>query len=106
MCIRDSISTMGLAMEAAGQAGIQFVVLDRVNPINGVTVDGPVLTGKTSFVGFHQIPLRYAMTIGELARMFKAERKLTTELTVIQIEGWKRQQWYDETALPWINPVS
>jgi uncharacterized protein YbbC (DUF1343 family) len=98
------ISTMGLAMDAAGQAGIQFIVLDRVNPINGITIDGPVLTGKTSFVGFHQIPLRYAMTIGELAQMFKAERSLKTDLTVIPIEGWKRKQWYDETALPWINP--
>jgi CubicO group peptidase (beta-lactamase class C family) len=59
-------ATMGLCMEAAAEAGIEFIVLDRANPIDGVTIDGPVLTEKTSFVGFHPTPLRYAMTLGEL----------------------------------------
>lgn len=98
------ISTLGLAMEAAGKADVKFFVLDRVNPIDGVTVDGPVLTGKTSFVGYHSIPVRHGMTAGELAQMFKAERKLKTDLTVVPMEGWKREQWFDETSLPWINP--
>ncbi|MEO6034117.1 MAG: exo-beta-N-acetylmuramidase NamZ domain-containing protein [Verrucomicrobiota bacterium] len=97
------ISTMGLTMEAAGQNGLKFFVLDRVNPIRGDVVDGPMLTGKTSFVGYHALPLRYGMTIGELARMFKAERKLNTDLTVIPMEGWTRRQWFDETAQPWGN---
>ena len=97
------ISTLGHCLEAAGKAGIKFFVLDRVNPVNGVTVDGPVLTGKTSFVAYHPVPVRHGMTAGELAQMFKAERKLATELIVIPIEGWKRAQWFDETALPWVN---
>ena len=98
------ISTLGLAMEAAGQAGVKCVVLDRVNPINGATVDGPVLTGKTSFVGYHPIPVRHGMTVGELARMFKAECHLPVDLTVIPVEGWRRELWFDQTGLPWSNP--
>jgi len=97
-------STMGLCLEAAAEAGIPFIVLDRVNPINGLTLDGPVLTEKTSFVGFHPIPLRYGMTIGELARMFNIERKTKADLMVIQLENWQRDAWLDETGLPWTNP--
>ncbi|MCC6821659.1 MAG: DUF1343 domain-containing protein, partial [Verrucomicrobia subdivision 3 bacterium] len=97
-------STMGLCMEAAAEAGIPFVVLDRVNPINGLTIDGPVLTEKTSFVGFHPIPLRYGMTIGELARMFNVERKTKANLIVIELEDWRRDAWLEETGLPWTNP--
>ena len=97
------ISTMGLAMEAAGKAGIKYFVLDRANPINGVTIDGPVLTGKTSFVAYHRIPVRYGMTMGELAQMYKDERHFNTDLTVIKVEGWKRESYYDETGLPWKN---
>ncbi len=97
-------STMGLCLEAAAEAGIPFIVLDRVNPINGLTIDGPVLTEKTSFVGFHPIPLRYGMTIGELARMFNAERKTKADLIVIELENWQRDAWLDQTGLPWTNP--
>jgi len=97
-------ATLGLAMEAAAKAGVAMVVLDRVDPINGTTVDGPVLTGETSFVAFHRVPLRYAMTIGELARMFKAERKLKLDLTVVPVEGWSRKSSFDETGIPWTNP--
>lgn len=97
-------STMGLCLEAAAAAGIPFIVLDRANPINGTTIDGPVLTEKTSFVGFHPIPLRYGMTMGELARMFNAERNTGAKLTVIELENWRRDAWLDETGLPWTNP--
>ncbi|MDB6021484.1 MAG: hypothetical protein JWQ04_1341 [Pedosphaera sp.] len=97
------ISTMGFTMEAAGKAGIKFFVLDRVNPIDGVTIDGPMLTGKTSFVAYHRLPVRYGMTMGELAQMYKDERHFKTDLTVIKVEGWKRTNYYDETALPWRN---
>jgi uncharacterized protein YbbC (DUF1343 family)/CubicO group peptidase (beta-lactamase class C family) len=97
-------STMGLCMEAAAEAGIEFIVLDRANPIDGVTIDGPVLTEKTSFVGFHPTPLRYAMTIGELARMYNEERKTNAKLTVIELENWRRDSYLDETGLPWTNP--
>ena len=98
------ISTMGLCMEAAAEARIPFIVLDRVNPVNGVTIDGPLLTEKTSFVGFHPIPLRHGMTMGELARMFNAERKTKADLKVIELENWQRDAWQDETGLPWTNP--
>src|SRR5690349_21429849 len=94
-------STMGLCLEAAGEAHIKFYVLDRVDPINGVTLDGPVLTGETSFVGFHPVPLRYGMTIGEEARMLNEERHSNAELTVIPVEGWSRDMWFDQTGLPW-----
>lgn len=98
-------ATLGLAMEAANKAGLKFFVLDRVNPINGVTIDGPMLTGKTSFVGYHPEPVRYGMTEGELAQMYKAERHLENlDLTVIPLQGWDRKFWFDETGQPWINP--
>jgi uncharacterized protein YbbC (DUF1343 family) len=97
-------STMGLCMEAAAEAGIEFILLDRANPIDGVTIDGPVLTEKTSFVGFHAKPLRYAMTMGELAKMYNEERKTNAKLTVIELENWRRDAYYDETGLPWTNP--
>lgn len=86
-----------------GKAGIEFIVLDRANPIDGVTIDGPVLTEKTSFVGFHK-PLRYAMTMGELAKMYNEERKTNAKLIVIELENWRRDAYYDETGLPWTNP--
>lgn len=98
------ISTLGLCMEAAGQAHLKFFVLDRVNPINGVDVDGPVWTGARSFTAFHKIPVRHGMTVGELARMYNAECGFNADLQVIPVEGWKREFWFDQTMLPWINP--
>ncbi|MBV8519513.1 MAG: DUF1343 domain-containing protein [Acidobacteria bacterium] len=98
------ISTMGLAMEAAADAKIKFIVLDRVNPIGGDVVEGPVLQGDTNFTGFHPIAIRHGMTVGELARMFRAERKIDVDLTVIPVHGWARNQWQDEAGLPWVNP--
>lgn len=98
------ISTMGNAMEAASENKLKFFVLDRVNPIGGATLDGPVMTGKTDFVGYHPIPVRHGMTVGELARMFNAEKKIQVDLTVIPAVGWKRAMWFDETGLPWTNP--
>jgi len=98
------VSTMTLCMEAAAKAGLEFVVLDRVNPINGVTMEGPVYDGAPKFVAAHALPLRHGMTVGELARMFRAERGLDLTLTVIPVEGWRREMWFDETGLPWVNP--
>lgn len=98
------ISTMGLAIEAAGEAGKRIYILDRVNPITGSLIEGPVLAEKTSFVGFHPLPLRHGMTVGELARMFNAERGSKAELEVIPLENWRRTLWFDETGLPWTNP--
>ncbi len=99
------ISTMGLALQAAAQHGKRFVVLDRPNPINGIDVEGPVLDDELqSFVGFHTLPVRHGMTAGELALMFKAEMNLNVDLHVVRMEGWRRQQYFDDTGLPWINP--
>jgi len=98
------ISTLGLALEAAGKQPLPIFVLDRVNPINGIAVEGPVLDGPATFTGFHPIPVRHAMTVGELARMFNQERKFGADLRVIPVQGWRRSLWFDETGLPWINP--
>ena len=99
------ISTMGQAMQAAAENHVRFVVLDRPNPINGITVSGPVLDeGRESFVGFHRLPVRHGMTIGELALMFKAELNLDLELEIILLSGWHRADYFDSTGLQWINP--
>ncbi|MCP4044629.1 MAG: DUF1343 domain-containing protein, partial [Gammaproteobacteria bacterium] len=99
------ISTMGHAMQAAAENDIRFVVLDRPNPINGITVSGPVLDeGRQSFVGFHRLPVRHGMTTGELARMFKAELLLELDLVIVQLEHWQRAEYFDTTGLKWINP--
>src|SRR3979409_1771966 len=95
---------MGLCLEAAGENGKKFFVLDRVNPINAAVVEGPVLSGETSFVGFHPVPLRYGMTIGELAQMFNTERNSKADLTVLRLENWRRHWRFDQTGLPWTNP--
>ena len=99
------ISTMGEAMKAAADHHKKFIVLDRPNPIGGESITGPMLDpGKESFVGFHNLPVRHGMTIGELAKMFKEELKLDMDLHVIQCEGWSRSQTWDETGIPWVNP--
>jgi len=99
------ISTMGLAMRAASEQGIRFVVLDRPNPINGLDVAGPVLDpGREAFVAFHRLPVRHGMTVGELARMFDAELGLGLDLQVVPAEGWRRSDGFEETGLRWVNP--
>lgn len=99
------ISTMGLAMEAAAKAKVPFVVLDRLNPINGVAVEGPIADNdKLSFIAFHGIPVRHGMTVGELASLFNEERNIQASLTVVRIEGWYRNEWFDESDASWVNP--
>ena len=99
------ITTMGYAMEVAAQVGLEFYVLDRPNPINGVTVEGPLLEdGLQSFIGYHSLPVRHGMTVGELAHMFREERSLDLDLKVVSMKGWSRNLWFDETGLPWVNP--
>ena len=98
-------TTMAYAMEEAAAHGLPFVVLDRPNPITGASVQGPVLDEELfSFVGYMPIPLRHGMTLGELARYFNEERRIGADLTVIPVQGWRRNQWYDDTGLRWINP--
>jgi len=94
-------------MEAAKKHGIEFVVLDRPNPINGVDVQGPGIDSGVSggFTSFHDIPVRHGMTVGELAKMFQAERGLSKlDLTVVPVENWKRSNFFDQTGLRWVNP--
>ncbi|MEE3368925.1 MAG: exo-beta-N-acetylmuramidase NamZ domain-containing protein [Planctomycetota bacterium] len=99
------ISTMGLAMRAAAEHDVRFVVLDRPNPTGGQHAQGPVLdAGSESFVGFHRIAVRHGMTTGELARMFKDEFGLELELRVIKVTGWRRHDLFDATGLLWVNP--
>ena len=97
-------STMGLAIEAAAENGKEIFILDRVNPITGTMIDGPVLAAPPTFVGFYKVPLRHGMTVGELAKMYNADKKLNANLTVIEVANWRRDQWFDETGLPWTNP--
>jgi uncharacterized protein YbbC (DUF1343 family)/CubicO group peptidase (beta-lactamase class C family) len=99
------ISTLGLALEEAGKSRIRFVVLDRLNPINGLDVEGPLADGdKLSFVAHHQLPVRHGMTIGELAMLFNSERGINADLQVIRVEEWSRANWFDETGIGWVNP--
>jgi len=99
-------TTMAYAMEAAAKAGIPYYVLDRPNPITGMHVEGPLLdAANQSFVGyFPGLPVRHGMTMGELARLFNAENKIGAALTVIQMEGWNRGDWFDDTGLAWLDP--
>ena len=100
-------ATLAYAMQACANAGIPIIVLDRPNPINGVTMEGPVLDYPkySSFIGLCATPLRHGMTIGELAQFYN-DKFLTNKanLTVVKMENWKRDEWYDETGLPWVMP--
>ena len=100
------ISTLGYGLEAAAQAHIPYYVLDRPNPINGVAVEGPRLDEKyVSFVAYMPgLPIRHGMTVGELARLYNGETKLGAEVRVIEMKGWNRRMWFDETGLRWVNP--
>jgi len=101
------LATMAYAMETCAETGIEFIVLDRPNPITGVIMEGPILKYPefSSFVGVYPIPLRHGMTSGELARLFN-DRFLNKKarLTIIPVEGWKREMWFDQTGLPWVMP--
>ena len=98
------ISTLALVLEAAADVGTLAVVLDRPNPLNGVDVEGGSLAeGFASFVGMYAAPIRHGLTMGELARLFAVERGLPRP-TIVAMEGWKRELWFDETGLPWVQP--
>lgn len=102
------ISTMGLAMQAAAEQGIEFMVLDRPNPLGGYRVEGcPVEDGFTSFVSQYPIPYIYGLTCGELAQLLNGEQmigKKACNLTVIAMKGWSRSMDFEETGLPWVLP--
>ncbi|MEO5897746.1 MAG: DUF1343 domain-containing protein [Vicinamibacterales bacterium] len=99
------IYTMANTMRAAARARIPVVVCDRPNPVNGVDIEGHFLDEAcSSFVGQFPIPLRHALTIGELARLFNTEFGINADLHVIPMDGWTRGMFYDQTALPWVMP--
>ncbi len=101
------ISTLGLAMEAAAENNIPFMVLDRPNPLGGIRIEGPLVEKEfTSFVSQYPIPYIHGMTVGELAMFLNGEGLLGNgvkcDLTVIKMTGWKREMSFDETGLPWV----
>lgn len=98
-------ATLGYVMQVAGKLGVRVVVLDRPNPINGVSVEGGVVQpGFESFVGAFPIAIRHGMTVGELGRYFLAHCGISCDLVVVACEGWSRDQWFDQTGLPWVYP--
>jgi len=98
------LTTMGYAMEESAKAGLPFMVLDRPNPIGGL-VEGPVLEpGISFFTAYFPVPVRHGFTAGEMALFHKANLKLNLDLTVIKMENWTRDQFFDQTGVVWTNP--
>jgi uncharacterized protein YbbC (DUF1343 family) len=99
------MTTMAYSMEASAQQHLAFFVLDRPNPLGGEAIEGPMLDrDRTSFVGYFPMPIRYAMTMGELALMFNSENKIGADLHVVAMQDWHRRDFYDMTGLAWIAP--
>lgn len=97
------IYTMALCMEAARDAGIPFIVLDRPNPLGGELIEGPVLDPRfKSFIGLYPIPYIYGMTVGELARLFNEEYGIHCNLTVVPMDGWRRSMRFEESGVMWV----
>jgi uncharacterized protein YbbC (DUF1343 family) len=98
-------ATMMLCLEAASACGLRAFVLDRPNPLSGEAVEGPALRpGYESFVGLHPLPTRHGLTVGELARLYRAERGLSCDLEVVPCDGWRRDLDFEQTGLPWVLP--
>ncbi len=99
------IWTMELCMKACLNMGKSVVVLDRPNPLGGVSIEGPVLEmSHASFVGQRPLPVRHGMTIGEIGSYLRNEFYPSLDFHVVPMKGWKRKQWFDETGLPWVMP--
>jgi uncharacterized protein YbbC (DUF1343 family) len=99
------ITTMGYAMETAAAHHIAFYVLDRPDPLGGDRIEGPMLdSDRTNFVGYFPMPVRMAMTLGEMAQMFNVEKMIGCDLHIIRMQNWRRRFWFSETGLPWVNP--
>ena len=97
------VSTLTNCMESAKKYGVKLVILDRPNPVNGVSFEGNILEhGYESFVGLHPIPIRHGLTMGELAHFINTGIKC--DLEVVLMRGWRRSYWFDETGLPWVQP--
>src|SRR5882762_5657528 len=99
------LTTMGYTMEAAAKRHLAYYVLDRPDPLGGERIEGPMLDReRMNFVGYFRMPVRMAMTLGEMAQMFNAENKIGCDLHVIPMRNWRRRDWFDDTGLPWVNP--
>jgi len=99
------IYTMAYCLTAAKRSGIKVIVCDRPNPIGGAQMEGPMLApGYESFVGLYSIPMRHAMTIGELARLFNDHFGIGADLDVITMQGWTRDMYHDDAEAPWVMP--
>ncbi len=99
------ITTMGYAMEAAAAHHVAFYVLDRPDSLGGERIEGPMLdSDRANFVGYFPMPVRMAMTLGEMAQMFNAENKIGCDLHIVRMQNWQRQMWFSDTGLPWVNP--
>ena len=99
------IYTLSYCLEAAKEYGVRVIILDRPNPINGITVEGNCLVPDcSSFVGRYPIPMRHGLTIGELALLFNDYFGIGSDLTVITMQGWKRNMLFVDTGLPWVAP--
>jgi uncharacterized protein YbbC (DUF1343 family) len=99
------IWTMELCMQACAETGKPVVILDRPNPLGGLTVEGTVLSPSySSFVGLRPLPVRHGMTTAEIALYLKDEYYPSLDIHIIPMSGWKRSMWFDETGLPWVMP--
>lgn len=98
-------ATTGYVLEEAARRKIAVMVLDRPNPVNGWQIEGPNQSEPIrEFIAYFPMPVRHGLTLGELARVFNTEKKINADLTVIPVDNWRRDYWYDETGLAWINP--
>jgi len=98
-------TTMAYAIEAAGRLGVKVVVLDRPNPIGGFRIEGPTIApAPDDFVNYYAMPVRHGLTMGEMARLFNEEQSLGADVEVVEMQGWRRDLWFDQTGLPWVNP--
>ena len=99
------LTTMGMAMEAAAERGIAFMVLDRPNPLGGAVVEGQVLDSRIRhFTAYYQVPVRHGFTAGELAQWYNLTTKLNVQMTVIAMKDWKRDEIWKDTGLSFVPP--
>lgn len=99
------IYTLSYCLEAAAEYGTKVVVLDRPNPIGGLSVEGNLLRPElSSFVGLYPIPMRHGMTVGELALFFNKTRSIGADLDIAEMSGWRRSMYFEDTGIPWVFP--
>ena len=101
------ITTTAFVLEEAAKRKLPVFILDRPDPVNGWQIEGPSVDPELvgAFISyFPAMPVRHGMTLGEMARLFNAENKIGADLTVVALKNWRRDDWFDDTALPWVNP--